>query len=420
VKSAFFWLAAFYFIYCARPEDWLPGFKYIPLAKVTAIGAMAALFFSLGKTKRHLADLPREARYLIVLVCWLLGSSMISPVWKGGAFLHALDFSKVAVIWVLTFLLVTNFEKLRTIIFIQAASVAVISVVAIIKGHNTPRLAGFLGGIYDNSNDFAFAIVISLPFCLAFLLQARGLIRKLMWMSCSIVMCLVLFLTASRSGFIDLVVAGSVCLWHFGVKGRRPQLLLASFIIGTGILLGAGGVLQNRFRAMSGDVHSRVEQGAYGSYEERRELMFKSFRAIADYPLFGIGARNFMTYSGIWKEVHNSYLQIAAEGGIPALVLYVLFFWRGFANLRQLRKRKDLEPQIVLFVGALHSSLVGFAVGALFCPEAYNFFPYFSVAQTSVILAIVREQCPVALQVKSSRSNLKGWLAEVPSLSNRL
>jgi O-antigen ligase len=317
-------------------------------------------------------------------------------------------------------LLVTNFEKLRTIIFIQAASVAVISVVAIIKGHNTPRLGGFLGGIYDNSNDFAFAIVISLPFCLAFLLQAHGLIRKLMWMSCSIIMCLVLFLTASRSGFIDLVVAGSVCLWHFGVKGRRPQLLLASFIIGTVILVGAGGVLQNRFRAMSGDVHSRVEQGAYGSYEERRELMFKSFRAIADYPLFGIGVRNFMTYSGIWKEVHNSYLQIAAEGGIPALVLYVLFFWSGFANLRQLGKRKDLEPHVVLLVGALHSSLVGFAVGALFCPEAYNFFPYFSVAQTSVILAIVREQGPVALQVKSSRSSLRGWLAEVPSLSTRL
>jgi len=44
-----------------------------------------------------------------------------------------------------------------------------------------------------------------------------------------------------------------------------------------------------------------------------------------------------------------------------------------------------------LFAGALHSSLVGFLVGALFAPEAYQYFPYFAVAYTAVLLAIERE-----------------------------
>jgi len=62
-----------------------------------------------------------------------------------------------------------------------------------------------------------------------------------------------------------------------------------------------------------------------------------------------------------------------------------------------LRKTKNLDSDIVLFVSALHSSLIGFVVGALFAPEAYQFFPYFAVAQTSVILAIVQEQEPAAV-----------------------
>jgi O-antigen ligase len=207
-----------------------------------------------------------------------------------------------------------------------------------------------------------------------------------------VVMAGALFLTASRGGFIEFVVAGSVCLWHFGVRGKRPQLIAACFLIGMVFLVGAGGKLKERFAAISGDINTSLDQSAYGSYEERQALIMTSLKGMLHYPILGIGVHNFTTYSGRWKEVHNSYLQIGVEGGIPALVLYLLFFWSGFSNLRRLRKKRDLDPQIMLFVGALHSSLVGFTVGALFSPEAYQFFPYFAVAHTSVILAIVVER----------------------------
>jgi hypothetical protein len=111
-------------------------------------------------------------------------------------------------------------------------------------------------------------------------------------------------------------------------------------------------------------------------------------------------------------------LQIGAEGGIPALVLYILFFIAGFANLRRLRKKKDLDPDMVLFIGALHSSLVGFVVGALFAPEAYQFFPFFAVAQTSAIWAVVGER-EVELPSPPGVSKLS-WYARRPSLSGRL
>jgi len=99
-----------------------------------------------------------------------------------------------------------------------------------------------------------------------------------------------------------------------------------------------------------------------------------------------------MTFSGQWRDVHVAYLQIAVEGGIPVLILYLLFFARGFGNLRRIRRLPKIEPDIQLFFGALHSSLIGFLVGALFAPEAYQYFPYFAVSYTAVLLAIVKEQ----------------------------
>jgi hypothetical protein len=63
-----------------------------------------------------------------------------------------------------------------------------------------------------------------------------------------------------------------------------------------------------------------------------------------------------------------------------------------FVNLKILRKRTDLDPDIVLFVGALSSSLVGFVVGALFAPETYQYFPYFAVAFTATLLQTIKEQ----------------------------
>jgi O-Antigen ligase len=397
LAGAFFWLSAFYFVYCARPGDWIPGLKLVPLAKITGICAFLGLLISLGKTRRGFKDLPREAVYLISMIMLLYAGAFLSPVWRGGAFFRTLDFSKVAVAWVLTFLLVTNFERLRRIIFIQTGSVAIIGVVSILKSRGSVRLEGILGGIYSNPNDLAFAMVLSLPFCLAFMLQTRKGMAKIFWLSSMLAMCGALFLTASRGGFITFVVSGTVCLWHFGVKGKRFYLIVGTGFVGFILMLVAGGTLKDRFLAISGDdLQGTTEQSAYGSFEERRELMVLAVHGIAHYPILGIGAHNFPNYSGKWRDVHMTYLQMGVEGGIPALIFYLLFFRSGFRNLRLIRKRKDLSPEIGLFVGALHSSLVGFVVGALFAPEAYQYFPYFSVAYTSVLLALIqaREQTP--------------------------
>ncbi len=388
-KSAFFWLAGFFVVYCARPEDWIPGLKYVPLAKITAIFAMWGLFTAMGRTKRTMKDLPKEPKILLAIISLLFLGGFLSPVWRGGAVLRTMDYSKIIVAWVLVFLIITTFERLRKIIFIQVACVVVACAVALVKGHDVPRLNAVLGGIYSNPNDLAFAIVLSMPFALAFMVTSKNVFLKVMWLGGMLIMLVTIFLTASRAGFIDLIISGTVTLYFFGIKGKRHYLIFATFILGGLIMATAGGKLYDRFAALSGD--STTDESAYGSFQDRKYLMFRALEGIEHYPILGIGVRNFPTYSLIWHDVHMTYLQICVEGGIPVLILYLMFFRRAFVNLKLLRKRNDLDPDIVLFIGALTSSLVGFVVGALFAPEAYQFFPYFAVAFTATLLQTIKE-----------------------------
>jgi len=389
-KGAFFWLAAFFVVYCSRFQDFIPGLQYLPVAKVPAILAMWGLFNSLGKTKRTFKDIPKMANLLLYMILLLYVGAFLSPIWRGGALIRTTDFSKIYVCWVLVFLIVTTFARLKRIIFIQAFSVVLVCVAVIIKGYNVPRLDSVLGGFYSNPNDLAFAVVLSLPYALAFFVTVKNGVAKGFWFVGMLLMLAVIFLTASRAGFIDLVCSYSVALYFIGIKGRRFWLIVASAVLGLVIVSTVGGRLYDRFYALSGN--TAVEKSALGSFEDRKYLMFRALEGIEHYPLFGLGCRNFETYSQIWHEVHMTYLQIGVEGGVPVLILYLMFFRRDFQNIGQLIKWKDLDPEVRVFAGALTASQVGFVVGALFAPEAYQFFPYFATAFTATLLQTLKEQ----------------------------
>ncbi len=389
-KQAFFWLSGFFIVYCTRFEDFIPGIQWIPMAKITAIMTMWGLFQALGKTKRTFKDLPKMVNLLLYMIILLYMGAFLSPIWKGGALKRTFDFSKIYVVWVLVFLIVTTFPRLKRIIFIQAFSVVMICIAAIIKGYGVPRLNQVLGGFYSNPNDLAFAVVLSLPYALAFFVMTKNAAIKVFWFVGMLIMLAVIFLTASRAGFIDLICSYSIALYYISVRGKRLYLLVASVVIGILIMGTVGGKLYDRFNALSGN--SSTDQSAYGSYEDRKYLMLRAVEGMEHYPVLGLGVRNFETYSLIWHEVHMTYLQIGVEGGIPVLILYLMFFWRDFQNMFELHRMKDLDDDVRLFAGALTGSQVGFVVGALFAPEAYQFFPYFAAAFTATLLQTMKEK----------------------------
>ncbi len=131
------------------------------------------------------------------------------------------------------------------------------------------------------------------------------------------------FLTASRAGFIDLVIAGTVCLWHFGVKGKRPYLIVVALLLGALLMAVAGRQLKDRFTAMSGeDLNTSIEGKAYTSFEARQMLMRRAVEGIEHYPILGVGVNNFMSLSGDWHEVHMTYLELRSRGAFFRCPVY--------------------------------------------------------------------------------------------------
>jgi O-antigen ligase len=385
--AAYFWLLLFFVVYCARPEDWVPFVGLVPLAKIAGIFCVLSFLASITKLSR----LPRETVYLVLLVIQLWLTVPLSPVWRGGAFFITLDFSKVLLIVLVMGAAVTTLERLRRLIFVQTASVVAIAAVTLVKGGSRlGRLEGAVHGIYENSNELALILVLTLPFCIAFLLRTGSLWRKGIWAGAAGLLVYTTMLTGSRAGLLALLVCGVICVREFGIRGRRLALVMIAAGVGMALMLFAGATVKDRFDAMfSDETHSEEAQAAYGSAVQRQELFWKALAVTAEHPLFGIGPGNFNSVSGTWHDQHNSYTQLSSEGGVPALILFVLLLWSALANLREANRLAPPDSEEALFAMALRGSLYGFVVAAFFACSAYQCFPYFLVAYTSALVFIV-------------------------------
>jgi O-antigen ligase len=372
-------------IYCARPEDWIPGLSNAPLAKIAGIVTLLALTFSL----RHIRNrFPREVTYLFLLIGQLFLASLLSPVWRGGALLMTVDFAKILLVVVVMTAAINTTRRLRLLIFVQAASVALIAAVTVLK---TPvlggRLDGMLGGHYSNPNDLALAMVISLPLCLGQLFLTRKKLWKAAWVLAMLAMVYVVFRTGSRGGFIALTVTVVVCLWHFAIRGQRRYLLVLVPLAGVIFWLSSGDMLSKRLN----QTFESKDTEAYGSSQQRQQLVWRSIEITEEHPLFGVGPGNFEQLSGVWHETHNTFTQMSSEGGLPTLILYVLILWHGFANVRRTKRLASRHTESRLLAGVLHASLIGYVVGSVFASLGFEFFPYILVAYTTALLSIAKD-----------------------------
>jgi O-antigen ligase len=200
-----------------------------------------------------------------------------------------------------------------------------------------------------------------------------------------------------------LLLSHWCALWQLGVKSRRFYVLLLVPVAVMVIWLFGGNALRERFEQTNVNpaTNNRGTE-ASGSAQQRKELFFQSLKVTAQHPLFGVGPGNFVVVSGVWHVTHNSYTQISAEGGIPAFLLYLLIFWRGIGNLRDIRKYPKTGKRIRLFSMALEASLAAYLVGSFFASDAYQLFPYCLVAYTSVLRLIVQRDRRVSSRTSYS------------------
>lgn len=386
LAGAYVALLLFLLIYFSRPEDWIPGLSHVPFAKLAGVLVLFALFASVRDVKRRI---PREVILLGVLIVQLAAASLFSPVWRGGALLTTLAFAKVGLIVLSMWVAVNTALRFRRMIFIQAASVAVIAVVAIWKHHSMGgRLEGVLGAYYTDPNDLALAIIIAIPLCMAFTFRCRSRVRKVIWVLAVLMMLYAVFLTGSRGGFVALVITTAAFMWEFAIGDRRHYLLGLTLLAGVILWQFSSGMLVGRLK---GTLDAKENSGgAYDSAQIRRDLFWRSVELSIRHPVFGVGPGNFQQFAGNWYVTHNSFTQMSAEGGIPAFVVYLSILWYGFENLKKTKRLSGRQAESRLWARALQVSLIGYCVGSTFLSAAFEYFPYILLAYTTVLFSVTR------------------------------
>ena len=390
-------LVLFSVIYFFRPEDFIPGLFYIPLGKIAGGIALAALIFGVKRTER--GKLPLEGKILLVLLAHLI-LTIPTAFWRGGSFDTVINkFSKGVIVALLISLVVTKMSGLRRLLFIQASAVALVTIGSLIVHHTQDgRLMGIQQGILENPNDLAINIAINFPLCMAFLFASKGGIRKLFWAFSLISLLVGVVATYSRSGMIAMVITAIICLWEFGIKGRRFMLLGVTLILG---VLSVGGLVASpKYRDRILSLVQRPAPGSYqegsmeahgqGSLQERTLLLKESASLMLHHPIFGVGPGNFPAVTEEWRVVHNTYTEFGAEGGIPALVLFLALL---FVSMRRINRVYKLpgyksDPEIRIWTSALWAALAGYAAGAMFASTEYNLFPYFLVGYICALYKI--------------------------------
>jgi len=233
-------------------------------------------------------------------------------------------------------------------------------------------------GTFFNPNLFANAAAMTLPLALSATLAAWRWTRRErpIWTPIavalgalfSLLVVVGLIVTSSKGGFLAALMAlvvFAVGLWRaqkgsLRRVGRANRVLVALSLL---LVFGAGGALATktvlpRLAAARGSDDNSTQ---FRAYTWKSTLQMAQAR-----PLFGWGPGGFaQTHDqfatvGTTKAAHQSWLQIAAENGFPAMILLlaasVLFVLRGWRALKTLAWPQSL--------GAL-GAVVAFAVHGL-------------------------------------------------------
>ena len=384
-------LVALSALYYYRPEDFIPWLGYIPMAKIAGVLGLVALLA--GMMSGGKAKVPAAVKILWLL---LIQMAICIPfaLWRGGAFSTVTDkFSKAVVVTMLISMAVVTLRELRKLLWIQVSAVALVTFFSItLRHYRDGRLEGIQKSILENPNDLAINIAISFPLCLVFLLHARGW-KKALWAMALGLMGLGVVLTYSRSGLLALLISVVVCVWEYGIKGKRRSIVVVTVVA---LVLGLGAALStSHYRArVESIILGNIEgSGDKGSLEARKTLLKKSIITAVTHPLVGVGPGCFLLVDKGWYVAHNTYTELAAEVGIPGLVLFLMAMWAAFKNIREIRKsqRYREDPELRLFTQALWAGLAAYLAGACFASTEYNLYPYFMVGYTCAMLRITSQ-----------------------------
>lgn len=325
-----------------------------------------------------------------VLFVGLLSGSGFLAISRFLAFLTFLPFVIVAV---------QTPDDLRRVLKAMTLSLIVVFPYAL---RQMVRYDSRLGvGLYE-SNYFATILVLVIPIAFVFAAQAPDPLRRTLWTLGGLLLVLELFLTSSRGAFLGLLAASMVFVYRRrGIAGALAVVLI--LLVGLVLVptdLGA------RLWTIVGEGTGDMPAGLEASNRAHQALFWAALRMINDNPIFGVGPLNFKAlstqYTGLSQGniAHNSFLEIAAEFGLPMLAVFLLLIVTTFRTLNAATRLAGTDRgwRIAGWAEGLRSGLLGFLVAGFFISAQYEKMFWLAVFVTIVLGRFARAAAAEAFE----------------------
>jgi probable O-glycosylation ligase (exosortase A-associated) len=397
-----FWATiAFTAVLLFSPQAYFPALEAVRPAMIPAVIGLGAYVLDRFSQEASFFMRARELWLLAAFLLWALITAPLS-IWPGGsfAFLGGQYLKTIAIFWVLSHSAVTLMRLRQTAwsLSIMAVGLGLFAVNNYLSGvfidqtSNQDRVVGNEGALTKNPNDLALMVNIIIPLTMALLLSSKRPGIRMTLLGMLAVEGLTVFLTFSRGGFLTLGAILLIYAWKLRRRAERVWIY-AVFVLA---LLSLPLLPASYFERMSTIIHT--EKDATGSASERWTDMTIAARQALSSPVIGSGVgMNELAMNeargGGWRRVHNVYLELMVDLGLPGLALFLALLVACLRSTAEVQRRAAELPDmqdLVHLAQAVQISLVAFALAAMFHPVTYHPYFYYLAALAIATHAVSR------------------------------
>jgi len=267
--------------------------------------------------------------------------------------------------------------KALKILCISAGFVAVYSILQHLIGNALPRPLAPAVDLYQETGGYFHSVGLfdhHLTYgnsLLLIILTSLGLIAYSGYSKISLPYALsvtlataALIFSYARSAWLGFLAGVAAFGFQLGRKVLIPLLICLGLVFGLAATL-------------SDSVRTRAERIVSFEHNIERVYIWKTtIDMIRDHPVTGIGIGNYKgltdqyrkDYNIHWtarSHAHNSYLQVAVENGLPAIVLFGLWL-AVLIGISGVKAANEPDPKRRYLLYALVSAHVGFAISSVF------------------------------------------------------
>jgi O-antigen ligase len=343
------WLLGGYMWLCIhRPFEYYPMLGDLQLERGYFL--MMFAFWAVAPNKGFLSNRLHVALVAftsVLLVCWLA-----SPFRDMERCSNTIEsYLKVAMFYVLVVTSVRDEKSLRRLLALFLIAVGCYmghSLLEYVNGRfvyaqGIVRMVG-VDVTYADPNAFASTMLLALPLTLPFWSHTRSLGVRLWLASFTVVACVCILLTGSRTGYVGLAVFGLCCLLLARSKVRMVLVLAVAVVL---LAAFSPDSLQDRFLTLVDP--SRGPANAQESAQGRIGGFLEGFHLWDENPVLGVGPGAFLYATGLGYNSHNVYGQVVSEMGAVGVVAFAAVLLCFYLNWRETRRHYRGRPPDFLY-----------------------------------------------------------------------